>query len=189
VSATSASPRLPRLELIVAMAANRVIGRGGQLPWHLPDDLKHFKQLTMGHPIIMGRRTCESIGKPLPGRRNIVISATLSAPPHPDVVLARSLDAAISLVGADVGFIIGGAALYAAAIPRVQRIHVTELDDAIDGDVFFPCLDLSQWRVIEETRHHRDPRHAFAFCFRTYERIRGGAISCNADIQSINEPL
>jgi dihydrofolate reductase len=82
VSATFASPRLPRLELIVAMAANRVIGRGGQLPWHLPDDLKHFKQLTMGHPIIMGRRTCESIGKPLPGRRNIVISATLSAPPR-----------------------------------------------------------------------------------------------------------
>ena len=160
-----------RLELIAAMAANRVIGRGGQLPWHLPDDLKHFKELTLGHPIIMGRRTYESIGRPLPGRRNIVVSANLSAPPHPDVVLARSLDEAASLAGAAVAFIIGGASLYAAAIPRVEVMHLTELDAAVEGDALFPPFDKSAWRITTETRHERDDRHAFSFHFRSYARL------------------
>jgi dihydrofolate reductase len=157
--------------LIVAIAANRVIGRGGQLPWHLPDDLKRFKQLTMGHPIIMGRKTYESIGKPLPGRRNIVVTASWSAPPHPEVILARSLDEATSQAGAGVAFIIGGAALYAAAMPRVAVMHVTELHDAVEGDTFFPTFDPSAWRLTSKTRHERDDRHAFAFSFRTYIRL------------------
>ena len=160
-----------KLELIVAMAANRVIGRGGQLPWHLPDDLKHFKQLTMGHPIIMGRKTCESIGKPLPGRRNIIVSSTLPAPPHPDVALARSLDEAIALASSGVAFIIGGAALYAAAMPRVQTMHVTEIDAVVEGDVCFPEFAQFGWLVAAQTRHERDQRHAFSFTFRTYSRI------------------
>jgi dihydrofolate reductase len=168
VSAVSASPRL---ELIVAMAANRVIGRGGQLPWHLPDDLKHFKQLTIAHSILMGRKTYESIGKPLPGRRNIVVSETLTRPPHPDVALARSLDDAISLASnSSVAFIIGGAALYAAAMPRVQTMHVTQLDDAVEGDTLFPPFDQSAWRLVDETRHERDARHGFSFAFRTFAR-------------------
>ncbi|MEA2707465.1 MAG: dihydrofolate reductase [Phycisphaerales bacterium] len=170
--ATEAAP--PRLELIVAMAANRVIGRGGQLPWRLPDDLKHFKQLTTGHPIIMGRRTYESIGKPLPGRRNIVISKTLAQPPSTGVELARSVDDALTIVAAasaSRAFIIGGAVLYAAALPRVQVMHVTELDEAVDGDTFFPPVDRSQWRLRDDIRHERDDRHAFAFSFRTYVRL------------------
>ena len=170
MSAASASPRL---ELIVAMAANRVIGRGGQLPWHLPDDLKHFKQLTLGHPIIMGRKTYESIGKPLPGRRNIVVSRTWDQRPHPAVAVAGSLDDAIALaaVSPPPAFIIGGAALYAAAMPRLEVMHVTELDDAVEGDTFFPPFDQSAWRVISETRHERDDSHAFSFSFRTYLRL------------------
>jgi dihydrofolate reductase len=170
VSAAFASPRL---ELIVAMAANRVIGRGGQLPWHLPDDLKRFKQLTMGHPIIMGRRTYESIGRPLPGRRNIVVSATLTKPPLEGVELADSLDTALALAAdsATRAFIIGGGVLYAAAMAHVQLMHVTELDDPVEGDAFFPPFDRSQWRLVEEIRHERDDRHAFSFHFRTYARV------------------
>jgi dihydrofolate reductase len=93
------APRRPSVEIVVAVAANGVIGRAGQLPWHLPDDLKHFKALTMGSPILMGRRTYESIGKPLPGRRSIVVSTTMASPPAPGVEIARTLDDAIRLAG------------------------------------------------------------------------------------------
>jgi dihydrofolate reductase len=160
------------LELVVAVAANGVIGRGGQLPWHLPDDLKHFKALTMGHPILMGRRTYESIGKPLPGRRSIVVSTTMTTPPAAGVELAKSLDDAINLASTAPGpaFVIGGAGLYDAALPRADVLHVTELDDAVEGDTHFPPIDRSRWRVAAETRHERDDRHAHAFWFRTYER-------------------
>ena len=174
MSAASEKSLPTRLELIGAVAANGVIGRGGQLPWHLPDDLKHFKQLTYGHAIIMGRKTYESIGRPLPGRRNIVVSTTLATPPHADVDLAPSLDAAIDVAatgGATRAFVIGGAVLYAAAMPRVVAMHVTELDAAVDGDTCFPAFDPSQWRLTEAVRHEADDRHEYAFRFCTYERI------------------
>ena len=163
----------PRLELVVALAANGVIGRGGTLPWHLPDDLKHFKTLTMGHPILMGRRTFESIGKALPGRRSIVVSTTLAEPPTNGVEIARSLDDAIRLASAspEPAFVVGGAALYAAALPHCTRMHLTELDAAVEGDTFFPAFDRSRWRVTSETRHDADERHATGFWFRTYERV------------------
>lgn len=168
----TASATTPRLALIAAVAANGVIGRGGQLPWHLPDDLKRFKQLTMGHPIIMGRKTWESIGKPLPGRQNIVVSRTWDERPHPAVAVAGSLDDAIALAAASPppAFVIGGAALYADALPRVDVLHLTELDDAVEGDRFFPPFDRSQWRLVEEIRHDADDRHAISFGFRTYVR-------------------
>jgi dihydrofolate reductase len=171
VSAASATTRL---ELIAAVAANGVIGRAGQLPWHLPDDLKHFKQLTHGHAIVMGRRTYESIGRPLPGRQNIVVSRTWDERPHPAVAVAGSLDDAIALVAAAASpphaFIIGGAALYADALARVDVMHLTELDEAVAGDTFFPPFDRSQWRLLEEIQHGRDDRHAISFRFRTYLR-------------------
>jgi dihydrofolate reductase len=162
-----------RLELVVALAANGVIGRGGTLPWHLPDDLKHFKALTMGNAILMGRRTYESIGKPLPGRRSIVVSTTLATPPAPGVEIARSLDDAMRLAERTPGpaFVIGGAALYQAAFPRTNRLHLTELDAAVEGDTFFPPFERSQWRVLLQTRHDADERHATGFWFRTYERV------------------
>ena len=162
-----------RLELVVAVAANGVIGRGGTLPWHLPDDLKHFKALTMGHAILMGRRTYESIGKPLPGRDSIVVSTTMTEPPAPGVDLARSIEEAVEIAkrkSPGPAFVIGGAALYDAALPRADVLHVTELDDAVEGDTFFRPIDRSQWRMVKEQRHERDARHAHAFWFRTYVR-------------------
>ena len=162
----------PSLELIAAVAANGVIGKGGQLAWHLPDDLRHFKQLTMGHPILMGRRTYESIGRPLPGRRSIVISTTLKEPPHPEVWIAPSLDDALKLIETDPcpAFVIGGAVLYAVALPRADVLHLTELDDAVEGDVLFPPFDRSRWRLTSAVRHDRDDRHAMPFIFARYER-------------------
>jgi dihydrofolate reductase len=161
------------LEIIAAVAANGVIGRNGQLAWHLPDDLRHFKQLTMGHPMLMGRRTYESIGRPLPGRRTIVISTTLQETPHPDVEVAPSLDEARSLIADGTGsaFIIGGAVLYAAALPHVDVMHLTELDMPIEGDVMFPAFDRSQWRRVAAVPHDSDDRHAIPFTFSRYERI------------------
>ena len=156
----------PGLQLIAAIAANGVIGRAGQLPWHLPDDLKHFKQLTLGHAVIMGRRTYESIGRPLPQRRSIVVSRSLSIP---RVEVVSTMDEAIQLAG-DGAFVIGGAMLYTEALGRADVLHLTELDDAVEGDTFFPAFDRSQWRVSEESRHERDERHAHAFTFRTYRR-------------------
>ena len=162
----------PRLELIAAVARNGVIGRNGQLPWHLPDDLKHFKQLTLGHPILMGRRTYESIGRPLPGRRNIVISETLKIAPE-GTELASSPDAALHLLANHNGpaFIIGGAVLYQATLPRVQTLHLTEVDEDVQGDAFLPPIDKSQWRVVEEIVHPKDERHEMSFRFRTYQRV------------------
>jgi dihydrofolate reductase len=160
------------LELIAAVAANGVIGRGNQLPWHLPDDLKHFKALTMGGCIIMGRRTYESIGRPLPGRTSIVVSRSLAAPPAPGVLLADSLDAAEALAGGAAGraFIIGGAQLYAAAMPRVRIMHLTELEGTAEGDTFFPRWDRAAWSVVSSSAHGRDERHGCAFRFVSYQR-------------------
>ena len=159
------------LELVAAVASNRVIGRAGQLPWHLPDDLKHFMALTMGRPLIMGRRTFESIGRPLPGRRSIVVSASLSEPPHAGVELARSLDHAAELASqsSSIAFVVGGAVLYEKAIPLVHKMHLTELEATVEGDVYFPAVDWSRWRRVGDLAHERDARHTFAFHFRTYE--------------------
>ena len=173
VATQSDTRRTISLEIVAAVAANGVIGRNGQLAWHLPDDLRHFKQLTMGHPILMGRHTYESIGRPLPGRRTIVISTTLDAPPHPDVALARSLDEALSLT-ADVDgavFVIGGAVLYAATLPRANVLHLTELDAPVEGDVFFPSFDRTQWRITTAVHHPRDERNAYGFKINRYEHV------------------
>jgi dihydrofolate reductase len=164
----------PELHVIAAVARNGVIGRNGTLPWHLPDDLKHFKQLTMGHSIIMGRRTFESIGKPLPGRRSIVVSRGLSQSPCEGVELARSLDQAIELGAKDSGpaFVIGGAALYAAALERADVLHLTEVDADVQGDTFFPPFDRSKWRLLaKEAQHPKDDRHALEFTFCSYRRL------------------
>jgi dihydrofolate reductase len=162
----------PELHVIAAVAANGVIGRGGQLPWRLPDDLRYFKSLTMGHPILMGRRTFESIGRPLPGRRSIVVSTTLPDPAPAGVERARSLEEALEMTEGAGGavFVIGGAALYAAALPRARVVHLTELDEPVKGDVVFPPFDRSAWRCVSDVPHPRDDRHAFAFRFRRYER-------------------
>lgn len=128
----------PRVTLIVARARNGVIGRNGTIPWCLPEDMAHFKATTMGHPVIMGRRTFDSIGKPLPGRRNIVVTSNRGWS-HAGCDRAGSLEEAVSLAGEHSHpFVIGGAQLYAAAMPIADRVIITEVDLAPDGDAFFP---------------------------------------------------
>ena len=144
---------MPKLSLILARARNGVIGRDNALPWRLPEDLAFFRQTTMGHPVVMGRRTWESIGRPLPGRRNVVVTRTAGWRAD-GAEVARSLDEAIALCG-DVSdiFVIGGAALFAAALPVADAIVATEIDQDIEGDTVFPPIDDDLW--IEVSRESR----------------------------------
>ncbi len=166
-----------RLSLIVAAAENGVIGRGNALPWHLPEDLKYFKRITMGKPIVMGRKTWESIGKPLPGRTNIVVSGNPEYRAEGAHVVV-GLDAALRLAeevgvidGASELLVIGGATLYEQALPRADRLYLTRVHADVDGDTFLPEIKWKQWR-----EHARDPFYAndanpYDYSFLSYERI------------------
>ncbi len=160
-----------KVTLIAAMARGRVIGRQGRVPWHLPEDLKRFRRRTTGHAVIMGRKTFESIGKPLPKRRSIVISRQ-SDYLHPDVEVACSLEAALALAGNDEDeiFIAGGEQIYQLALPRADRLDLTIVDAPIAGDAYFPPFNSKEWRLISEEQHQADERHAHPYCFRLYER-------------------
>ncbi|HMP74658.1 MAG TPA: dihydrofolate reductase [Kiritimatiellia bacterium] len=160
-----------RISIIVAVAENSVIGLDGQLPWRLPNDLRHFKAVTMGKPVVMGRRTWESLGRPLPGRRNVVVSSRAEFQPEGAEVVV-SLSAALDLLaGAEEIFIIGGARLYAEAFPLAHRVYLTEVHAAVPGDTCCPAWDRSAWREIHREEHAADERHAFSFAFVTLDRI------------------
>lgn len=159
----------PRVYLVVAVAANGTIGAAGQLPWRLPEDLKHFKRLTMGHPVIMGRRTWESLGRPLPGRENIVVS-TRRGYEAPGAAVASSLDAALALcTGEPVAFVIGGTRLFEAALPLASGLIMTEIKRDYAGDAWFPQYDRSQWR--ESQREAHTAADGTRFDFVLYEKI------------------
>jgi dihydrofolate reductase len=160
----------PCVSLIAALAANRVIGRDNALPWHLPEDLRHFRALTRGHPVIMGRRTYESIGRPLPDRQNLVITRD----PHraiPGVELATSLENALALARPARGevFVIGGAEIYALALPRADRLHLTLIERDVEGNARFP-----EWRELgfreTESRPGEDAVSGLRYRFTTWER-------------------
>ncbi|MGA2561936.1 MAG: dihydrofolate reductase [Steroidobacteraceae bacterium] len=156
--------------LIAALADNGVIGRAGTLPWHLPDDLKRFKSLTLGKPVLMGRRTFESIGRALPGRRNLVLSRRMPAP-IPAVEFVASLDAAYGLARESPELcVIGGAELFAQALGAATRLQLTWVHGEIAGDVYFPLRDFTGWRELERSEHARDARHSYAMSFVTLER-------------------
>jgi dihydrofolate reductase len=164
-----------RLSLVVAAAENGVIGAGNQLPWRLPDDLKHFKAITMGKPILMGRKTYESIGKPLPGRTNIVLSRCRDLS-LPGCVVVDSVQAAIATAGdAEELAVIGGAEVYAQALPSADLIHLTRVHATIEGDVTFPELSSREWTEQFIERHPADERHTYPFSFMVLERIRSRA--------------
>ena len=153
------------------MAANRVIGRNNALPWHLPADLKRFKHLTTGHPVVMGRKTYESIGRPLPGRRNLVVTRNPGFV-APGCELAHSLDAAIAACGGAAQiFVIGGAELYRQALPYAQRLEFTEIDADFDGDAHFPAYPAAQWRETAREIHDAEPGTPFRYDFVSYERV------------------
>ena len=160
-----------RIALVVAMSRNRVIGRDNALPWHAPEDLKHFKRLTTGKAVVMGRKTYASIGKPLPNRLNIVITRDRGFHAA-GIVNAYSLDEALrlaeeSMLGPEV-MVIGGAQIFAAVLPVADRIYLTELDIEVDGDVFLPPLEPGHWREAERTRHGGPPPMSFV----TLDRVR-----------------
>jgi dihydrofolate reductase len=160
----------PLLSLVVAMARHGVIGRDNAMPWHLPDDLKHFKALTMGKPMLMGRKTFAAIGKPLPGRTSLVL--TRDPAWHAEGVIAvRSLDEALEKSGAAPELcVVGGAEIYKLTLPIAQRIHLTRIHADIPGDTVFTLPDPSQWQETERVEHPADERHAYAMTFSTLER-------------------
>jgi dihydrofolate reductase len=155
------------------MAENGVIGRDNALPWHLPNDLKRFKALTTGHSILMGRRTFESIGRALPDRRTIVITRNPEFQAQ-GAEAAHSLDQALAMTrGEDEVFVVGGAELYRAALPQADRIYLTMVHAAVEGDVRFPAWNRSRWQLVEFVRHGTDARHEFPYSFRRYDRRLG----------------
>lgn len=162
------------ITLIAALSENRVIGRNGDLPWRLPDDLRRFKRLTTGHPVIMGRRTCDTLLGPLPDRTCVVVTRDRRFEAE-GFEIVHDLDEAIAAVppGSNV-FVIGGGEIYRALLPRADRMELTIVHADVEGDVTFPEFDDAQWREIAREEHPADERHEFAFSFVTYERVRGG---------------
>jgi dihydrofolate reductase len=152
------------ISMIVAMAKNRVIGGGNRLPWNLPPDLAHFRKITWGHKVVMGRRTYESIGKPLPGRENILLSRRLDNPPDPDIRVVTSVEEVLALAKDEEVFIMGGATLYQAFLPYADRIYLTLIEADFCGDAFFPELE-SNWRLISKTDGVSDlnSHHSYSF--------------------------
>jgi len=160
----------PRVHLIAAVASNRVIGASGKLPWHLPEDLRHFRALTYGHPVIMGRRTWDSLGKPLPGRDNIVITRSQRFK-APGARVTCSLEAALALcANSPVAFVIGGAELYVAALAYADALLLTEIHRDYDGDARFPDFERSAWQ--ESERLPRSTAEGLRYDFVRYQRTR-----------------
>jgi dihydrofolate reductase len=158
------------VSLVVAAAKNNVIGRDGELPWHLPDDLRHFKRLTTGKPVIMGRRTFESIGSPLPDRHNIVMTRD---PDYgaADCDVVTSVGDALKLAGDETEvMVIGGGQVYRDFLPRADRIYLTRVQAEIDGDTYFPEIDPSDWKMVSSEHHDADEKHAYAFEMMVFER-------------------
>lgn len=158
------------IALIAAMAKNRVIGKSQQMPWHLPADLAHFKKMTMGKPILMGRKTFESIGKPLPGRRNLVIT-------RQDITIAgceifHSLEEALNAVAnVEEVMVIGGGDLFQQALPRTDRLYFTFIDLDVEGDTFFPEWSEKEWKIISNEAHKPDAKNPYAYRFVILERL------------------
>ena len=161
------------ITLIVAMGKNREIGKENQLLWHLPKDLKHFKDLTSGHPIIMGRKTYESIGKPLPNRTNIVISRRNDWFEE-GILIVGSIKEAVKFakkIDEEV-FVIGGGNIYEQTIDLADKLEVTLVDAVLDADTFFPKINEKVWQKTNEEYHQKDEKNEFDFCFQTFERIK-----------------
>jgi dihydrofolate reductase len=162
-----------KISMIAAMAHDRVIGLDNQMPWHLPADLAHFKRVTLGKPVLMGRKTFESIGRPLPGRRNLVISR------NPDyqadgVEVVDSVEAALALLASagnvDELMVIGGGHLYGQLLPQADSLYLTRIDLAVAGDTRFPAFEEGEWHCVERDPHEPDEQNPHPYCFETWQR-------------------
>jgi dihydrofolate reductase len=166
-----------RLSIIVAVSTNGVIGRGNQLPWHLSADMKRFKAVTMGHHLIVGRKTWDSIGRPLPGRRMVIVTRNPAFSAE-GVETATSLEAAIELAhgrGDEEAFIGGGAEIYTQALHRADTMYVTRVHIEVEGDAFFPDFDdVAEWRLTDAEHCEPDEKNPLPYSFLTYERIASG---------------
>lgn len=159
-----------RIAAILAMSENRVIGKDNRLPWHLPADLQHFKEITMGKPIIMGRRTYESIGKPLPGRCNVIVSADTTFQAC-GCVVARSIETALSAVSySNEVMVIGGALIFQQMLPLIQRLYLTVIHHVFNGDTFFPELNMLEWQQKERVDHPANEKNVYPYSFVTLDR-------------------
>jgi dihydrofolate reductase len=158
------------LTLVVAIDQQRGMGVDNQLPWHLPEDLAHFKRVTLGHPIIMGRKTFDSIGRPLPKRRNIVVTRNAGWS-HEGVEVAASIEQAISMVGDEEASIIGGAQIFGASMDIADRMIVTEIHHTFRCDTFFPPIDPSLWQETARETHHSEA-NGYDYAFVTYEKVK-----------------
>lgn len=159
--------------MIAAAAENNALGKDNDLLWHLPDDFKRFKKLTIGHKIIMGRKTFESFPKPLPKRTHIIITRDLNYDiPYDDCIIVHSLEDALKLVTAEDAFIIGGGEIYKQSEPFADVIELTRVHGTFKADTFFPDIDLNYWELTAEEHHPKDEKHAHAFTYLTYSKIR-----------------
>lgn len=156
--------------LIAALDRDYAIGRGNELPWKLPDDLKRFKALTLGKPVLMGRKTAESLGRALPGRRNLVLTRSRRVA-FDGMETVASLDAAIEAAAGDDLMVIGGGEIYALALPFATQMFLTQVDTRVgDADAFFPRFDAGEWNIVQRESHPSDAKHLFAFEFVDYVR-------------------
>lgn len=170
--ARTGTARRPTLALVAAVASNGVIGRGGQLPWRLPDDLRHFRTLTTGHAVVMGRRTWDSLGRALPQRQNIVVSRQAGFQAEGAIVVASLADALNRVELPEPAFCIGGAELYRIALPIAQIAYITEIAHAFEGDATFARLDPARWDEVGREQHRRDAPDGFDYDYVTYRRRR-----------------
>lgn len=164
-----------KITLIVAAAENNAIGKNNQMLWHLPNDFKYFKKQTLHHSVIMGRKTFESIGKPLPERRNIVITRNQDWTAK-DVDVANSLDEVLKYCRDEREiFIIGGAEIYKQALPLASKVLLTRVHTSIDGDAYFPALDANIWKLTNSDKHRQDEKHAYDYTFEVFEKSEAGS--------------
>ena len=165
---------MQRVSLLVAMARNRVIGRDNRIPWHLPADLKRFKELTMGHHIVMGRRTWDSINRLLPGRTSVIVTRDPGFN-VPGAKIARSIADALQQCGDDPEiFVIGGEQIFRAALPHARRLYLSAIEAEVAGDTYMPAIDMSEWHLTHEEVHPAQGAEFLPWRFQIFERVRSG---------------
>lgn len=161
------------ISFIVAMDENRVIGKNNQLPWHLPEDLKYFKRVTMGHPIVMGRKTFDSIGRPLPGRENIIITRNNEFK-NESCTVFHSMEQLLQYCqdhSNEEYFVIGGAEVFKQLISFVDRLYITFINEQFEGDTFFPTIDMNEWELISREQGLQDEKNPYRYEFLIYEKL------------------